>query len=82
MPCLATTLQKKNENDIANTIKKPHNFVRETKNYLKKNPNDLEKLHPDFSEEEKKEKQLGMWVSLPKSRYHRTYFKIGKLFQF
>ena len=56
--------------------------MRETKNYLKKTPNDLEKLHPDFSEEEKKEKQLGMWVSLPKSRYHRTYFKIGKLFQF
>ena len=35
-------IAKKNENDIANTIKKPHNFVRETKNYLKKTPNDLE----------------------------------------
>ena len=33
--------------------KKPYVFVKkkQTKNYLKKTPNDLEKLHPDFSEE-------------------------------
>ena len=48
--CLAT-LSKKSENVIANIVKKPHNFVKKTKNYLQNNPNDLEKLHPDFSEE-------------------------------
>ena len=36
--------------------KKTHNFMRKTKSYLKKNPNDLEKLHPDFSEEGKGER--------------------------
>ena len=41
--------------------KKSHNFVRKSKNYLK-NPNDLQKLHPDFSEEGKEERQLDMWV--------------------
>ena len=41
---------KKSENDIANLVKKPHNFIRKTKSYLKKNPNDLEKLDPDFSD--------------------------------
>ena len=50
---------KKSENDIANIIKKPHNFIRKTKTYLKKNPNDLEKLHPDFSEEGKEERPAG-----------------------
>ena len=35
MPCLAI-LSQKSENYIANIIKKPHNFVRKTKNYLKK----------------------------------------------
>ena len=29
---------EKNENDIANTIKKLHNFMTKTKNYLKKSP--------------------------------------------
>ena len=28
----------------------------------KKNPSELQKLNPDFSEEGKKERQLGMWV--------------------
>ena len=58
IPCLApstlpkkATLSKKSENVIANIVKKPHNFVKKTKNYLQNNPNDLEKLHPDFSEE-------------------------------
>ena len=50
IPCLAT-LSKKSENVIANIVKKPHNFVKKTKNYLQNNPNDLEKLHPHFSEE-------------------------------
>ena len=43
-------------------IIKPHNFMRKTKKYQKKPPNDLEKLHPDFSEEEKEERQLVIWV--------------------
>ena len=29
--------------------------MKKTKNYLKKNPNDLEKLHADFSEKGKEE---------------------------
>ena len=49
------TLSKKSENAIVNIIKKPHNFVTKTKNYLQKNPEDLEKLHPDFLEEGKEE---------------------------
>ena len=56
--CLAIVSQK-SENDIANTTQK--HVTRKTKNYLKKTPNDLDKLHPDFSEG-KEEKQLGMWV--------------------
>ena len=36
--------------------------MRKNKNYLNKNPNDIEKLHPDFSEEEKKIDLLGMSV--------------------
>ena len=35
IPCLAIQFEK-NETDNANIIKKPHNFVRKTKNYLKK----------------------------------------------
>ena len=42
--------------------KKKHNFLRKTKNYPKKPPSDLQKLNPDFSEEGKEERQLGMWV--------------------
>ena len=33
--------------------------MRKTKNYLKKNPNDIEKLHPDFTEEVKEERPVG-----------------------
>ena len=52
---------KKSENDIANIVKRPHNFIRKTKSYLKKkNPNDFEKLHPDFLEEGKEKGLLGM----------------------
>ena len=39
--------------------KKTHDFIRKAKSYLKKNPNDLEKLHPDFSEEGKEERPAG-----------------------
>ena len=58
IPCLAT-LSKKGENVIVNIVKKPHNFVKKTKNYLQNNPNDLEKLHPDFSEEGTEEMSAG-----------------------
>ena len=59
---LGYSITRKSENDIANTTKKPHNFVKKTKNYPKKPPSDLQKLNPDFSEEWKEERQLGMWV--------------------
>ena len=36
IPCMAMLL-KKNESDIANIVKKSHNFIRKTKIYLKKN---------------------------------------------
>ena len=58
IPCLAI-ISEKSENDIANIVKKPHNFIRKTKSYQTKNPNDLEKLHPDFSEEGKEEMPAG-----------------------
>ena len=82
---LGNSIEKKNENDIANIVKNPHNFIRKTKSYLKKNPNDLEKLHPDFSEEGKegRERRKAYWVCgcfLPKSRYHSIFLR--KLFQF
>ena len=51
--------KKKNESDIANIVKKPHNFIRNTKNYLKKNLNHIQLLHPDFLEEGKKERPAG-----------------------
>ena len=53
------TLSEKSENVIANIVKKPHNFVKKTKNYLQNNPNDLEKLHLDFSEEGTEEMSAG-----------------------
>ena len=58
IPCLAT-LSKKSKNVIANIVKKPHNFVKKAKNYLQNNPNDLEKLHPDFLEEGTEEMSAG-----------------------
>ena len=33
--------------------------MRKTKNYLKKTPNGIEKVHPDFSEERKEERPAG-----------------------
>ena len=65
LPSLAILSQKRycqHQNDIAKIIKKPQNFVTKTKNSLEKKQNDLGKLHPDFSEEGKEERQLGMWV--------------------
>ena len=46
---------KKNESDIANIVKKTHNFNK-TKIILKKKTNDSEKLHPDSTEEGKEER--------------------------
>ena len=42
---------KKSESDIANIVKKNHDFMRKTKNYLKKHPNELEKLHLEFPQD-------------------------------
>ena len=45
--------------------------MRKIKNYLKKTPNGIEKVHPDFSEERKEERPAGhVGVFLSKSRYH------------
>ena len=57
-PCL-TMLSKKNESDIGNIVKQTHNFIRKTKNCLKKNPNYIEVLHLDFLEEGKEERSAG-----------------------
>ena len=53
------TLSKKSEKHC----QKPHNFVKKTRNCLKKPPNDLEKLQPDFSEEGN-EKMFAGWVGV------------------
>ena len=54
-----TTLSEKSKNVIANIVKKPHNFVKKLKIPLKTPPKDLQKLHPDFSEEGKEEMSVG-----------------------
>ena len=51
-------IEKKVKVILPTLSKKTHNFMRKTKNYLKQT-NDNEKLHPDFSEEGKKEKPAG-----------------------
>ena len=43
--------------------------MRKTKNYLKKKQNDIEKLHPDFSEGKEERPAGHVVVFLPKSRY-------------
>ena len=58
IPCLAILL-KKIVSDISKTVKKSHNFISKTKNYLNKNPNDTEKLDPYFSEEGNEERPAG-----------------------
>ena len=55
MPCLAILFQK-SENDIANIIKKPHNFVRKTKNYLKKSGITLRNYIPISQKKGKKKR--------------------------
>ena len=78
IPCLAILLQK-SENDIANIIKKPHNFVRETKNYLQKTEMTLR----NYIKISQRKGKKGSWTCgyfLPKSRYQSIYFR--KLFQF
>ena len=53
------------------------------KTIWKKTPNNLEKLHPDFSEEGKKERQQHRWVCGCFCQNHSRYFKNFKnLFQF
>ena len=73
IPCF-DTLSKKTENDV-NNIKKLHSFVgKKAKNHLKKS-NDLEKLHPDFSEERKKGKAYyANRYFLPKSGIYLRIF--------
>ena len=75
-------LSQKSENNVilpTSLIKQPHNFVRKTKNYLKKPQMTLTSgLYPDFSEG-KEERQLGRCF-LPNSRHHSICFR--KLFQF
>ena len=77
MLCLAT-LSKKSGNYIASIVKKPNNFVKKTENYLKQTPSDLEKLHPDFSEEGKEEIPAGYVGDFCQNLYHSIYFR--KLF--
>ena len=79
IPCLAI-LSKKRESDIANIVKKTHNFMRKTKNYLK-NPETTLRNYIQISQMNGKKKGLlGMWVFSAKSRYLSIYFR--KLFQF
>ena len=67
---------------LSTLSKKTHNFIRKTKSYLKKIPNDLEKSHPDFPEEGKEERPPGhvgvFYQNLGIT--HSIYFR--KLFQF
>ena len=45
---------------LLQTLSKKHIILsKKTKNYLQNNPNDLEKLHPDFSEEGTEEMSAG-----------------------
>ena len=46
-----------------------------TKTYLNKNPNDIEKLHPDSQRKGKEKRLLGMWVFSAKIQVsHSIYF--------
>ena len=46
---------QKNESDKANIVKKLHNFMTKTQKLSYKNWNDIEMLHPDFTEEGKED---------------------------
>ena len=49
--------------------------MRKTKTYLNKNPNDIEKLHPDSQRKGKEKGLLGMWVFSAKIQVsHSIYF--------
>ena len=51
---------------------------KKTKNYLKKPPNDLEKLQPDFSEEENEEMSAG-WVGVFYQNIGITAYNMGSI---
>ena len=53
---------EKNESDIANIVKKLHNFTRKTKNYLKKPEMTLKRYIQILQRKGKKKDLLGMWV--------------------
>ena len=70
MSCLAILSQISENDNIGNIIKKPHNFVRKTKNYLKKPQITLRNYI------QRKGKKKDSWACgsfLPKSRYHSIY---------
>ena len=61
--------------------------MKKAKNYLKKTANDLEKLHPDFSEEGKEETSTGhvgvFWQNLGITAYTlETYSNFKNKFLF
>ena len=65
---------------LPTSSEKPHNFVRKTKNYLKKHQMTLRSY---IQISQRKGKKKGSWACgcfLPKSRYHSIYFR--KVFQF
>ena len=53
---------RKNESDIANTVKKLHNFMRKNKHYLKKLEMTLKRYIQISQRKGKKKGLLGMWV--------------------
>ena len=61
IPCLVIIL-KNSENDIANIVKKTHNFIRKTKSYLKKIQMTLRNYIWISQRKGKRKGLLGMWV--------------------
>ena len=53
---------KNNESDVANIVKKRHNFMRKAKNYLKKTEMTLKRYIQISQRKGKKKGLLGMWV--------------------
>ena len=53
---------EKNESDKVNIVKKLHNFMRTTKNYLKKTEMTLKRYIQISHRKGKKKGLLGMWV--------------------
>ena len=51
---------KNNESDVANIVKKRHNFMRKAKNYLKKTEMTLKRYIQISQRKEKKRGLLGM----------------------